>query len=143
MNARLPLPSTGSTGRGLGWEAGIDMGNTLGTHMGNTFPFVESFVHSSPAAKRQHLFLPRSGSTEWSATGIGADGSRSFELQFAAPIVRVGAQSPGIPQGGLGGPISASMLLLHLNFWPVLQMLGGCGGDKPNHISNKTHETSN
>ena len=32
-----------------------------------------------------------------------ADGGRVCELQFAAPIVRRGAQLPGIPQGGCRG----------------------------------------
>lgn len=35
-----------------------------------------------------------------------ADRSRSVELQFAAPVVRPGARSPGAPQrGGRGGEL--------------------------------------
>ena len=92
----LPLPSTG---RGPGWEAGQDMGDTLSQDMGDTLSSC-SFLSCREAAA---LVPPAKRLDGMVGDRDSADGKRGFELQFALPIVRVGAQSPGIPQGGPGG----------------------------------------
>ena len=80
-------------------EAGQDMGYTSSQDLGYTLG-VCSFLSCRAAAA---LVPPAKRLDGMVGDWDSADGKRGFELPFALPIVRVGAQSSGIPQGGPGG----------------------------------------
>jgi len=93
------------------------MGNTLSQDMGYTFG---SHWFVLPCREAAALVPPAKRLDGMVGDWDSADGKRGFELQFALPIVRVGAQSPGIPQGGPGGSTLclAEMPQLHHQLGP-------------------------
>jgi hypothetical protein len=84
-----PSPREVRAGGGLGRAAGTHMGNTLSTDMGYTFRIGEAIAlseHTFIEPLREAAFvLPRSGSTEWSATGIAPMGGEASNSSSRLP----------------------------------------------------------